>query len=314
MRASKWEEWDDWVCERCGRLCDAVEISGSYLPLCSKVTLWSLYSRHKPPKTHIAPRLSLRRGSETMGRDLWSHGVCLTSRGWWKPQGFRRTQKSCFWLMKNVSQKKKKKSFCRSPCSGFYTSSLMMGWSCVWAANHFKVKVKVEKAASHTLKERVRVWRALISYLCIALMEYIHIIAKYVNQVKMNSRLTSSKTCLCLLFKSAKNIHLTDYGNPYCAYDTLCSSVKAFAVYDSWDGVNTPLVFSLLYFQISPPEKWCHYFGISPVRHFPKRCLISSTHIPIHRFSSLSSISLWDSLSSQSHCVQTQTSVCSVIL
>lgn len=169
-----------------------------------------------------------------MGTNLWSHGVCLTSRGRWKPQGFKGTQSSCS---------------CRSPCSGFCTSSTVMGWSWVWAANHFKAKSgKIN--ISHTQRESESSF-ASISYLFITLMGYIHKKAKYVKQVKIKSRPSSSRTCFSSLFRVLK-ISINRLCNPYCAYVTLCSSVKALAVYDSWDRVNRPIVFSLLYFQMSP--------------------------------------------------------------
>lgn len=58
------------------------------------------------------------------------------------------------------------------------------------------------------------------------------------------------RTCFSSLCR-VKNIHWP-FMYPYCAYVTLCSSVKALAVYNSWDGVNRPVVFSLLYFEMFP--------------------------------------------------------------
>lgn len=87
----------------------------------------------------------------------------------------------------------------------------------------------------------------LISDLFITLMGHIHKIAKLVKQVKMKSRPISSRTYFCI------HVYIFIMYYDYVllnAYVPLYSGVKALAVYDSLDGVNRLVVFSLLYFQM----------------------------------------------------------------
>lgn len=91
----------------------------------------------------------------------------------------------------------------------------------------------------------------LISDLFITLMGHIHKIAKLVKQVKMKSRPISSRTYFSSLSKVFVYIFIMYYDYVLLnAYVPLYSGVKALAVYDSLDGVNRLVVFSLLYFQM----------------------------------------------------------------